>query len=86
MALIPCKPDPEANHVEVVLRESFDPGRIQNVSPDFIVELGLDSFGHSFEQMYLSQCELVMHGLVASCEMGEHGTDVHGAFRLEKFQ
>ena len=70
----------------MVLWETFDPGGIQDVSPNFIVELGLDSFGHAFEQVYLSQRELVMHGFVASCEMGEHGTDVHGAFRLEKFQ
>ena len=70
----------------MVLREPFDAGGIQNVTPDFVVKLGLDAFGHTFKQVDLAQGEFIVLGFVTSREMRKHGTDVHGTFGIEKFQ
>ena len=56
------------------------------MSPNFIIESGLDAFGHAFKQVDLFQCEIIMFGFVTSCEVRKYGTDIHGTFGFEKFQ
>ena len=56
------------------------------MSPNFIIESGLDAFGHAFKQVDLFQCEIIMFGFVTSREVRKYGTDIHGTFGFEKFQ
>ena len=56
------------------------------MSPNFIIESGLDAFGHAFKQVDLFQCEIIMFGFVTSCEVRKYGTDIHGTFGFEKLQ
>ena len=70
----------------MVLRETFDSGRIQDMPPDFVVELGLNAFGHAFEQVYLAQRELVIIVSSLPAKVGKYGSDVHGTFGSKKFQ